>query len=74
MVQWLGLCVSTAGGTGSIPGWGTKISHAARSGQKIGGEKFFAVFCAYTPTLENIKPGHRVIAEAFGLSVSCTGG
>ena len=27
-VQWLRLCVSTAGGTGSIPGRGTKIPHA----------------------------------------------
>ena len=25
MVQWLGLCASTAGSAGSIPGWGTKI-------------------------------------------------
>ena len=33
-VQWLGLCPSTAGGTGSIPGWGTKIPHAARCSQK----------------------------------------
>ena len=24
-LQWLGLHASTAGGTGSIPGWGTKI-------------------------------------------------
>ena len=24
-VQWLGLCTSTVGSTGSIPGWGTKI-------------------------------------------------
>ena len=24
-VQWLRLCASTAGGTGSTPGWGTKI-------------------------------------------------
>ena len=23
MVQWLGLCASTAGGPGLIPGWGT---------------------------------------------------
>ena len=35
MVQWLGLRASTAGGTGSIPGQGTKIPHAARHGQKI---------------------------------------
>ena len=27
-VQWLGLRASTAGGTGSIPGQGTKIPHA----------------------------------------------
>ena len=30
MVQWLGLCTSTAAGMGSIPGRGTRISHAAR--------------------------------------------
>ena len=34
MVQWLRLCTSTAGGTGSIPGWGTKILHATWCGQK----------------------------------------
>ena len=33
-VQWLGLHASTAGGTGSIPGWGTKVPHAAWHGQK----------------------------------------
>ena len=27
-VQWLGLCASTAGGTGSVPGQGTKIPKA----------------------------------------------
>ena len=27
-VQWLRLCPSTAGGMGSIPGWGTKMPHA----------------------------------------------
>ena len=27
MVQLLGLCVSTAGGMGSIPGRGTKVPH-----------------------------------------------
>ena len=29
-VQWLGLCASTPGGTGSIPGRGTKIPQATR--------------------------------------------
>ena len=28
VVQWLRLCVSNAGGLGSIPGGGTKIPHA----------------------------------------------
>ena len=31
-VQWLGLHASTAGGVGSIPGWGTKILHAVWHG------------------------------------------
>ena len=29
VVQWLGLCSSNAGGTGSIPGQGTSIPYAA---------------------------------------------
>ena len=29
-VHWLRLCTSNAGGTGLIPGWGTKIPHAHR--------------------------------------------
>ena len=28
LAQWLGLCPSTAGGPGPVPGWGTKILHA----------------------------------------------
>ena len=34
VVQWLRLCSSTSGGLGSIPGQGTKISHATWPGQK----------------------------------------
>ena len=33
-VQWLRPRASTAGGAGSIPGWGTKIPHAKRCSQK----------------------------------------
>ena len=33
-VPWLRLCVSTAKGSGSIPGQGTKIPHASWCGQK----------------------------------------
>ena len=32
-VQWLRLCASNAGDMGSIPGWGTKIPHAAQGSQ-----------------------------------------
>ena len=37
MVQWLGHYASTpegTGGTGSLPGWGTKILHATQCGEK----------------------------------------
>ena len=34
VVQWLGLCTSTAGCADLIPGGGTKISQAAKRGQK----------------------------------------
>ena len=34
-IQWLRLCVSTAGGTGSIPGRGTKIPPQKKSGQSL---------------------------------------
>ena len=32
-VQWLVLCASTAGGSGSVPGWEAKILQAAQHGQ-----------------------------------------
>ena len=35
VVQWLGLQASNARGTGSTPGWETKIPHALRCGPKI---------------------------------------
>ena len=34
VVQWLRLCAPNAGGTGSIPGQGTKIPHATRHSPK----------------------------------------
>ena len=34
-VQWIGLHASTAGGTGSVPGWRTKIPHAALHRQNV---------------------------------------
>ena len=34
MVQCLGLCIFIAEGTGSIPGWGTKIPQAEQHSKK----------------------------------------
>ena len=34
VVQWWRLHTSTAGGIGSVPGWGTKIPHAMQPSQK----------------------------------------
>ena len=33
-ISWLGLHALTAEGTGSIPGWGAKITQAMRHGHK----------------------------------------
>jgi len=35
VLQWLGLYVSTLGGTGSVLGWGTKIPYTERHGQPL---------------------------------------
>ena len=42
MVQWLGLRASTAGGSGSIPGRGTKSPEATWYGQKKKRINFFS--------------------------------
>ena len=34
VVQWLRLHTPSAGGVGSIPGWGTKMPRAAQRGQR----------------------------------------
>ena len=49
MVQWLGLHASTAGGTGLMPGQGTKILQVTWQGQKKkkkkrAGNKFMKIF------------------------------
>ena len=33
--QWLRLCASTSGGSGSIPGWKTKILHGTQPKKEI---------------------------------------
>lgn len=37
-IQWLKLCISTAGAIGLLPSWGTQIPHATPSGQNISKE------------------------------------
>ena len=52
MFQWLGLGAFTAKGSGSIPGWGTKIPQAMGCGQK----KKSSMSC--TPELWTYYPSH----------------
>ena len=42
VVQWLGLWASISGDMGCIPGWGTKIPHAAGCGKKKNIKLFFS--------------------------------
>ena len=52
-VQWLGLCASTAGGTGVIPDWGTRIPYPTMHGQKIKKrkkEKLHQIICSAKTT------------------------
>ena len=65
-VQWLRLCVSTAGGLGSIPGRGTKTPHAAWCGQKKKKIFFSALWPPLFPLLcivylhyASTKPPHQ---------------
>ena len=48
MVQWLTVHVSNTRGGSSIPGWGTKIPHTPRHGQKI--RNGFKICCFYLET------------------------
>ena len=43
-VQWLRLHTLSAGGTGLMPGWGTKIPHAVQCSQK----KYLKIKLAYS--------------------------
>ena len=57
VVQWLGLHAFTAEGTGSIPGWGIKVSQAMGRGQK---KKVFPLQTSnfVKQTLNSEKKGH----------------
>ena len=49
-VQWLELCTSTAGGTGLIPGRGTKILQAAWPKKTPKKYQFLRVYVQICPT------------------------
>ena len=58
-VQWLGLCTFTAKGTGSIPGWRTKILQAMWGGQKNNNNnltKYRILDTVFTQHFEDIIP------------------
>ena len=51
-ILWLGFCAPNARGTGSIPGWGTKIPHAPQWDLKEKNLTNFilstcAIYCGY---------------------------
>ena len=58
-VQWLRLHASTSGGAGLIPGRGTRIPHAAQSGQKkkkkLEDIYFFNIFVKKKETKKKFK-------------------
>ena len=53
MVQWLRLCAPKAGGMGSIPGWRTKILHAAWCNQKKERKKNKSFYFTITYSFSN---------------------
>ena len=73
-VQWLRLCTSTAGGTVSVSGWGTKIPCAVRHSQNkeikkllpSGLHDFFG--CAESLLLQ----GFYLVVESRGCSLVVT--
>ena len=47
VVQWLGLCASTAGGSGLIPDRGTEILQATQCGHKRKNKKNISLLFVY---------------------------
>ena len=69
--QWLRLCTSTAGGTDSIPGQGTKILHAVRCGQKKQRKKILICFpCLKKKKLKVLVPSFSLHLLNFGPPLS----
>ena len=63
MVQWLIFHTSTVGGTGSIPGWRTKIPHAAQCSEKM--KKLFKCNLLAQPCV------YMIVTQYRGGSILC---
>ena len=71
VIQWLTLHASTAGGTGLIPGQGSKISHATRCGQiQINKIKNWCGICRHKIILKWTIQGHLLPLHYCATSTS----
>ena len=61
MVQWLRLCTSNAGGTGSIPGQGTRIPHGSAKKQKQNKNKKPHNFFTLKLEKQNVKIDIKIL-------------
>ena len=61
MVRWLRLCTSNAGGTGSIPGWGTRIPHGSAKKQKQNKNKKTHNFFTLKLEKQNVKIDIKIL-------------
>ena len=69
VVQWLALCASTAGGTGSFPGPGTKILQATQQGG--GGKEVLLIPQENFPVVvgASISP-HKLLQSYFKMAAA----
>ena len=63
-VQWLGLHISTAGGTGLIPGRGTKVLHATWCGQTPPPQNSGIMWYIYTVEYNSVVKRNEVLIRA----------
>ena len=75
VVHWLRLCASTAGGTGSMPGRGTRIPHASQCRPKkvtfvlkIIHDISFNSIKAQVPTM--VSESHKICTISLGSHIS----
>ena len=67
MVQWLRLCTSTVGNTGSIPGRGTKIPHGVWPKNKKNPKKHPTINCVSLGIIYSAGP-RALLFKSFQFS------